>query len=385
VLDHLLMLLFPTVVLTLEGVFHLPYEELLPLSVGGFVAFGVGAVPAGWLADRWSRRGMMQVFFVGIGLAGVVTGLAQTTWMLAFGLTLIGVFAAIYHPVGIAMVVERKEGMGRRLGLNSLAGNLGVASAAITAGVLTDLIHWRAAFLVPGAVALVAAVGYFFVVRGEESEPVRKKVEGTSSYSGLSPARLFTVLIAATLLGGLAFNTTLVALPKVFSVRLTEVTTSATMVSALVSLVYLCGAFAQLLIGFLLDLVSLRRIMLVLAMLQVPLFAMVAQLWQIPLVIGSVFMMFVVFGTIPLTDALVARSTASHIRSRVYAVKFLAGFGVSSLSAPLVALVFGLTGGFAPLFFLFAGCAAALCFTALLLPDTSPRAIPVGSAVQSAD
>ncbi len=77
--DHLFILLYPTVVLALGDVFQASYGELLALSVYGFIAFGAGALPAGWLGDRWSRRGMMIVFFVGIGLASIVTGLARST------------------------------------------------------------------------------------------------------------------------------------------------------------------------------------------------------------------------------------------------------------------------------------------------------------------
>ena len=64
--DHLFMLLFPTAVLSLHGQFEGSYSELLLLATPGFIAFAAGAIPAGWLADRWSRSGMMAIFFIGI-------------------------------------------------------------------------------------------------------------------------------------------------------------------------------------------------------------------------------------------------------------------------------------------------------------------------------
>ena len=72
--DHLFMLLFTTVVLGLEHEpgFEDSYGGLLALSITGFIAFGAGSLPAGWLGDRWSRPGMMIVFFIGIG--------ASSTW-----------------------------------------------------------------------------------------------------------------------------------------------------------------------------------------------------------------------------------------------------------------------------------------------------------------
>ena len=130
-LDHLVMLIFPTVVLALSRDLNRPYAELLPLSLGGFIAFGVLGLPAGWLGDRWSRYRMMTVFFFGLGGALILTGFATELWQIAAGLTVLGMFAAIYHPVATAMIVADPKVMGRVLGWNGLYGNLGLAFAAV--------------------------------------------------------------------------------------------------------------------------------------------------------------------------------------------------------------------------------------------------------------
>src|SRR6478672_8427628 len=66
---HYVMLIFPTVVIGLEAVYGRPYSELLALGTASFFAFGIFSLPAGWLADRWSRRYMMVVFYIGCGLS----------------------------------------------------------------------------------------------------------------------------------------------------------------------------------------------------------------------------------------------------------------------------------------------------------------------------
>src|SRR5512134_3142766 len=162
--DHLAMLIFPVVVVALAREWQQPYAELLPLALGGFIAFGAFALPAGWLADHWSRYKMMAVFFFGIGATMILTGFAQSPWQIGLGLTLIGMFAAIYHPVGIAMLVAAPENMGRALGWNGLWGNLGLAAAALVAGAFMDLSGWRAAFFIPGAVCLVAGIAFLALV-----------------------------------------------------------------------------------------------------------------------------------------------------------------------------------------------------------------------------
>src|ERR1700722_2142394 len=133
-LDHLMMLIFPTVILAMTAEFGRDYRSMLPLALGGFIAFGAGSLPAGWLGDRWNRRNMMAVFFFGIGAAGFITGLSQTIWQLATGLTVIGLFAAIYHPVGTAVLVSHADRVGREIGVNGVWGNLGVAFAAVGTG-----------------------------------------------------------------------------------------------------------------------------------------------------------------------------------------------------------------------------------------------------------
>ena len=83
--DHLFVFLYPTVVLTLQHQFDQPYDELLLLATPGLVAFAAGAIPAGWLADRWSRSGMMAIFFFGIGASAILTGMARSQLEIAIG------------------------------------------------------------------------------------------------------------------------------------------------------------------------------------------------------------------------------------------------------------------------------------------------------------
>ena len=138
-LDHLFMLVFATVAaLTLTAEWGMSYGELIPYATPGFVAFGVCALPAGWLADKWSREGMMTVFFIGTGAAAMLTAVADTPLEVGAGLLAIGVFAAIYHPVGIPLVIEGRTRTGMPVAVNGVFGNLGVASAALLTGLMID-------------------------------------------------------------------------------------------------------------------------------------------------------------------------------------------------------------------------------------------------------
>lgn len=74
--DHYAMLIFAAAVVVMAPVFEMTYSGLLPYATPGFIAFGAGSLLAGWLGDRWSRRHMLAVFFFGLGLALLVTGMA---------------------------------------------------------------------------------------------------------------------------------------------------------------------------------------------------------------------------------------------------------------------------------------------------------------------
>ena len=157
--DHMFLLFYATVVLALGDTFpNESYGDLLLPATFGFVAFGVCSLPAGWLGDRWSRQGMMVVFFIGIGAASIMTGFAEGLFQIGVGLALIGIFAAIYHPVGIAMVSQNAIETGKAMGINGVVGNLGLAAAPVTAGVLIHFYDWRMAFIVPGVVSIVTGI-----------------------------------------------------------------------------------------------------------------------------------------------------------------------------------------------------------------------------------
>src|ERR1700730_6912911 len=85
-LDHYVILIFPTVVISLETVYGRNYADLIALGTASFIAFGVFSLPAGWLADRWSRRNMMALFYFGCGLSLALGAVAPNLIVLAAAL-----------------------------------------------------------------------------------------------------------------------------------------------------------------------------------------------------------------------------------------------------------------------------------------------------------
>ena len=373
-IDHLAMLIYPVVVLAMRKEMGLEFGEALTLSVGGWIAFGVFSLPAGWLGDRWSRHGMMTVFFFGIGAATILTGFAQTPWQIVLGLTLIGVFAAIYHPIGVAMIVSDRQDVGRALGINGVAGNMGVAFAAIMAGALADWVHWRAAFIVPGVLTILVGVGYLMYAPRIEISGKKQAAVKVQLGRELLP-RFFIVLIITTICGGLIFNAVTNSLPKIFEDRLTDITQTTFGIGALVSVVYVIASVAQLLIGLLIDRYPLKIIFIAIVLFQAPALYAAGFVESYSMVIISVVMMFVVFGQIPINDAMVAHYMPESWRSRVYAARYVLTFGASAAAVPVVAFLYDRTGGFELTFTIMAIFALGTLAAAIAMPTVKAEPI----------
>src|SRR5215468_5323453 len=251
-IDHFVLLIFPAVVIGLEVVFKRPYEEMIALPTGAFVAFGVFSIPAGWLADRWSRRNMMALFYFGCAVSLLAVGLAPTPIMLAVAMFLLGTCAAIYHPVGMAMLIDISRARPRTLAFNGVCGNLGVTLAAGISTTLAAWFGWRAAFLVPAAVCFATGTAYLALVPDDRHRIGKRS---TTAHVALSPRAaviMFGCYVAISLAGGLTFNTVLIALPKLLDERLGE-GVPLVMVGWLATGIFLCGGLAQLAVGRLIE------------------------------------------------------------------------------------------------------------------------------------
>ena len=379
VIDHMFMLIFPAAVLGMTQVFALDYAAMIGLSLGGFIAFGACSLPAGWLGDRWSRRQMMLLFFFGIGASAIFTGLSNTPAMLVLGLTLIGVFAAIYHPVGTAMLVAYAQNRGREIGINGMWGNLGVAFSALLTGFLVVQFGWRSAFILPGVVAIVLGIGFALQVR-EEAIPQRAHASlKNASGQRISMLMVFSVLALATATGGVVFNATTMTYPKLFEERLHALFASPQTLGVVVSLAYAFGAVAQLSIGRVLHRFSLKWPFMLLTLCQAPLLFGLAYVdgWAV-IALGAAFM-FVVFGQVTVNDAMVANFVAPQWQSRVFALRYCLSFGASATAIPLIAYVEP-RQGFVGLYLILAGFAALTFVAALVFPRT-PSEAAVGQAV----
>jgi MFS family permease len=330
-LDHLFLLIFATAVATIAAEWGMGWNDLMPFTMGAFVMFGLGSVPAGKLGDQWGRRAMMIVFFVGIGAAGLLVALAQDKWQLAAALTLMGCFAAIYHPVGIPMLVQKSANPGFTIGLNGLAGNLGIAVAAILTGFLIKHFGWRVAFAVPAIVSIGCGVLFALLVPREDMAPARRKGKSLNLPPAVM-ARVFLVMTLTAISGSLIFNFTTNGTGQLMTERLRGIIEDPATLGALLALVFTIASFMQLVVGKLIDRFPLKTIYLPIVALQIPLFLLAAQAEGWALFVVAIAYMSVVFGAVPFTDAIIVQYVDDRMRSRVTGMRLAVSFTGASLA-----------------------------------------------------
>ena len=253
-LFHVLTALYLMIVLTIEQVWQAPYDELIGLWTLGAFLMGAGAPLAGWLSDRWGEGRLMTIFFIGIGGATMTCGLAPDSLFLELALGALGLFGAIYHPVGTAWVTKHARLRGKAMALLGISGALGAAMASLVAGALIDIWNWRVAFMVPGALAVAVGLVLGFAcltgrigdARGDmrqEPEPARTDVR-----------RALVALVTAMSLTTVVYYGFTTVLPKWIDQAVgTGLSGGLLGVGVVVTGIYLVGAAAQLAGGHLAD------------------------------------------------------------------------------------------------------------------------------------
>lgn len=344
-LTHYALLILPTAVLAMGGAFPgLDYGAIVTLGTAMFAIYGLGSLPVGWLAERYGARAMMAVFFVGTGASLVASGLAVTPVTFAAALGLAGVFLAIYHPVGTALLVEvAGPGLGRAIGINGVFGNLGVSLAPLATGVIVAVSGWRAGFVLPGAVCLAIGIAY---LRMPASVTAAARREGAvfPDISRATAIRAFIVLTAIAVTNGLMFNAITILLPKLLEERLSGSADALAFIGVIAFAVSICGAATQFTVGRLADRVSLRALFLGLAASQMPLVLglTLASGWAtVPLAAATIA---TIFGQVTVNDAMLARTVPAALRARAYAVRFFVGFIGAASASPLVGMLHERTG-----------------------------------------
>lgn len=296
------------------------------------------------------------------------TAFAHSPVTLALALAATGLFAASYHPIGTAMLVDAAcERPGRAIGTNGVFGNLGVALAPAATAFIASTAGWRAAFLVPGLACAILGCAWMRL----------RASEGAARHAAMPfPAiprhlvrRAVIVLLLIAVVSGLVFNAFTLQLPKLMAERLGSDPHLLPLVGTAASLATLCGALTQFTVGRMIDRMTLKRVFLPMSALLVPGLIAVSYAKGWLVLPFAALVAAAIFGQVTVNETMTARYISPAPRTRMYSIRFFVGFLGAAASAPIVGWLDEYTGSLAAATLVMAGFGVVTLACALVFPD----------------
>ena len=376
-IDHFMMLIFAKAAYDSGRYFGLNYDEMIIYGTLGMVLFGATAPLAGFLSDKYGRMPLMIAYHFGIGISAILASLSTSTYQLAMCLALIGMFASIYHPVGIAMLLQRPGVVGLRMGINGVWGNMGIAVAPIVTGVLLYYGDWRLTFMVPGIICIIFGILFFASITSNEDSNSKENNQKKNSLE-FAPnwQQALIALALSTASGGFIFGAMSFLLPRYFEMHLNDVSTNVAITGILAGVVYACASFAQVLVGWLIDRISPRLVLFWISVGQILFIFLASKLENLSLFFLSIAAMCFVFGQIPITDTILVRYIPDIWRSRVLSAKFLLNLCIAASVLPITSLLLQRGFELKMIFSLASIIAIGVLISSILLPKQSKELNP---------
>ena len=346
---HMFAAFYFVIILTIEKEWSISYDQLIRLWSLGALLIGLGAIPFGWLSDRWSRSGTMTIMFIGMGLASILCGLSTSISFLFLSLSLLGLFCSIYHPVGIPWVIHSANKQGRALGINGIFGGVGIGSGAFVAGTLTELLNWQLAFILPGFISIIIGfilIYFIFINKISYKNIFINNIEQDHSRNEMILISLIMLISMFAL--GLTFHNTQTALPKVFEIRIDNI--NSIQIGLMIGIIYFISGVTTFVGGLLADRFNLKTIYLIGIFLQFPCYLGIAYVSGYSLVVLCILAAVFNASILPTENLLLSKFTPQKYHGVVYGIKFILAFGSGPISVFLISEIYSITLEFTYLF-----------------------------------
>ena len=374
-LDHFMMLIFAKAAFDAGREFGLSYEEIIIYGTLGVILFGAAAPLAGWLADKYSRAILITIYPFGLAFGSILTAFSENVEMLGISLGILGFFAAIYHPVGIAMITKRPGKVGLRLGINGVWGNMGVALAPVMTGFLIAYADWKLAFIIPGIFCFL--FGITQALAFVEEDNLVSNLKNKHNSNSVMTDGWQTVLIClsiVTLSGGFIFGSMTFLIPRLFELNLTDISTDIAITGVLAGLVYAFASFAQIGTGWLADKIPPKYVLSAMGFGQLVFIYLASFSFDYSLLFIMLVGMLFVFGQVPITDIILVKYVPDSWRARVLSIKFMVNLCAGAAVLPAISVLLKNGYDFSHILKSLAFISIAILISGLLLPNKSSNA-----------
>lgn len=327
-LIHVFELAVPALLLPIQREFGAGDFALGRIVTLYSLAFGLGALPAGWLADRWGSRRLLVACLWGAAVS--VVGMALSPDLAIFGVAAacMGLSLSIYHPAGTAWISHALPASGRVFAVHGMAGNLGVAGASVIAGTLGALFGWR------WALGLLALLGFALGARVLDVPSPPVEIDRRTSHGGGQRSSFILLLVAVAFMG-MVYRGMTTFLPKLFALTYADATAGGTAFGGLLTtLALMVGLAGMWVSGRMSDGgAGMTRVFLIGAVMQAPALVLMGWAGSLTLLPLAMIVAFFHFFTQPPGNQMVASFTPPELRGVGYGLFFFVSFGVGSLGA----------------------------------------------------
>ncbi len=364
---HMFAAFYFVIVLTIEKEWNTSYDQLIRLWTLGALLIGLGAIPFGWLSDRWSRSGTMTIMFIGMGITSILCGFSTSISYLFISLSLLGLFCSIYHPVGIPWVINSASKQGRALGINGIFGGVGIGSGAFVAGTLTELLNWQLAFILPGFLSIL--IGFILIYLIFKNKISYKNIfvsDDKQDHSRNEMVLIAFIMLLSMFALGLSFHNTQTALPKVFEIRIGNI--NSIQIGFMIGVIYFISGATTFIGGLMADRFNLKAIYLIGIFMQVPCYLGIAYMTGYSIVILCILAAVFNASVLPTENLLLSKFTPQKYHGVVYGIKFILAFGSGPISVFLISEIYSITLEFTYLFIINAMMMALVSIFILFLP-----------------
>tara|TARA_Y100001970_G_scaffold144696_2_gene177725 strand:+ start:23862 stop:25037 length:1176 start_codon:yes stop_codon:yes gene_type:complete len=373
-LMHMFAAFYFVIVLTIEKEWNISYDQLIRLWSLGALLIGLGAIPFGWLSDRWSRSGTMTIMFIGMGLASILCGLSNSISFLFISLSLLGLFCSIYHPVGIPWVINSANKQGRALGINGIFGGVGIGSGAFVAGTLTELLNWQAAFILPGFISIFIGFILIYLIFIDKISYKNFFISnGKQDHSRNEMILIAFIMLLSMFALGLSFHNTQTSLPKVFEIRIGNI--NSIQIGFMIGIIYFTSGVTTFFGGLMADRFNLKAIYLTGIFMQFPCYLGIAYISGYSIVILCILAAIFNASILPTENLLLSKFTPQKYHGVVYGIKFILAFGSGPISVFLISEIYSITLEFTYLFLINAVMMALVSIFILFLPIKSKKSL----------
>ncbi|MFC1994831.1 MFS transporter [Chloroflexota bacterium] len=336
---HLLTSLPAPLLPLIRNNFALDYTKAgLVLSVFN-LSYGIGQLPAGWLADRVGPRILITIGICGVALAGFLVGLSQTYIMLLVFMGLMGAAGGGYHPSATPLVsasVEPKN-QGRALGFHTIGGGGSFFLAPLLAAAIATAWGWRGSFI--GLAIPTAAFGIiFYVLIGRRADTSKPQQEITARHDKIpSPPgrvrRLVVFMVLSTFTQ--AMLNSLIAFIPLFMVDNFGIGEEAA--AALLSIIYSAGLWAGPLGGYLSDRWGKIPVILVTCLITGPVIYLL-NLLPYGAGFGALLLMIgiVLYVRMPVSEAYIVNHTSARRRSTILGIYYFSSMEAGGVLVPIM-------------------------------------------------